>query len=372
MADAQQRQVPVAPMSRRQNPAEPVTALPRAHDKREASTLVSSRHATPTIPPPSTAANMSVPNIFPNGSIPASSAPNFVHPPPQATSSAGTHRQPALVQMARTANKQGEIAKAQDIIKWLYHHLNEFGLKKELKVWGRMALPEIPPQERRAIYANLAKIVDRLLRDCGHGDYFTDPRHRPCLEALFDEGAPGTAPQGTVPSMPNGVGRLISPSVRPVIGQASNQAGSSRLTNGENSRNGSSGGIMVPQLETTSLARPSAQLVTPQQRAAMARSAVPPEVAQVVTQPRQPSLPSASNSQAIGSIPTQIIDIPCPFCREVDHSILTCQKRRLRPLELLKKDLTRAQSALLVDRPGSVEARKSAAMVRCTLNRDEH
>lgn len=168
----------------------------------------------------------------PSGSIAPALAPTVTHPPnSHAPSQAGpsmdqiepstttTHppsgpmaeKSPALIQMARSASNTALIASAQDIIKWLWHALQEMGMKKEIKLWAKMVLPEVPPAERKGIYWGLARDVDNLLSEAGHDRYFSEPQHRPALEMLFNEKAPGcpTDPQRVVPAAPaKGVGRL--------------------------------------------------------------------------------------------------------------------------------------------------------------------
>jgi hypothetical protein len=285
---------------------------------------------------------------------------NTMHPLPSTSTSTSQQQQqqqqrPALVQMANTASKQGEIAKAQEIIVWLWHHLTEFGLRKEIKLWAKMALSEVPPNERRSIYSTLAKIVDHLLRDTGHLAYYTDPRHKHCLQILFDEAAPGVGHGGLVPKMPTGFGRLIGPPSQS-NGQTSNVAGPSRPANGNN---GQASVPSIPQLDPSTIARP-ASLVTPQQRAAMARSAIPPAGAQVVTQPRQPSNPT---SNQISGTPAQAIGIPCPFCGKLNHDATTCPERKQRPLGALRKTLDAYHRRLAANPPSSGTAQQNNKIV---------
>jgi hypothetical protein len=320
--------------------------------EREANAMEASRNAVPSVPPPSA----SRPDLLPPSATSSTSirptSSNTMHPPPSASNS---QQQPPLVQMANTASKQGEIAKAQEIIVWLWHHLTEFGLRKEIKLWAKMTLSEVPPNERRSIYSTLAKIVDHLLRNTGHLAYYTDPRHKHCLQILFDEAAPGVGHGGLVPKMPTGFGRLIGPPSQPK-GQGSNMAGPSRPTNG----NGQASVPSIPQLDPSTIARPAAQLVTPQQRAAMARSAIPPAGAQVVTQPRQPSNPT---SIQISGTPAQAIGIPCPFCGKLNHDATTCPERKQRPLAALRKTLEAYHRHLAANPPSSRTAQQSNKIV---------
>jgi hypothetical protein len=307
--------------------------------------MEASRNAVPSVPPPSA----SRPDLLPPSATSSTSirptSSNTMHPPPSASNS---QQQPPLVQMANTASKQGEIAKAQEIIVWLWHHLTEFGLRKEIKLWAKMTLSEVPPNERRSIYSTLAKIVDHLLRNTGHLAYYTDPRHKHCLQILFDEAAPGVGHGGLVPKMPTGFGRLIGPPSQP-NGQTSNVAGPSRPTNG----NGQASVPSIPQLDPSTIARPASQLVTPQQRAAMARSAIPPAGAQVVTQPRQPSNPTSA----------QVTGTPCPFCGKVNHDATTCPERQQRPLGALRKTLEAYHRQLAANPPSSRTAQQSNKIV---------
>jgi hypothetical protein len=317
--------------------------------EREANAMEASRNAVPSVPPPSA----SRPDLAPlsatsNTSMRPTSSTSMQPPPSALTSTSTSQQRPALVQMANTASKQGEIAKAQEIIVWLWHHLTEFGLRKEIKLWAKMTLSEVPPNERRSIYSTLAKIVDHLLRNTGHLAYYTDPRHKHCLQILFDEAAPGVGHGGLVPKMPTGFGRLIGPPSQP-NGQGSNIAGPSRPTNGD----GQASVPSIPQLDPSTIARPASQLVTPQQRAAMARSAIPPAGAQVVTQPRQPSNPTSA----------QVTGTPCPFCGKVNHDATTCPERQQRPLGALRKTLEAYHRQLAANPPSSRTAQQSNKIV---------
>ena len=316
---------------------------------REANAMEASRNAVPSVPPPSASRpDLPPPSATSSTSIRPTSS-NTTRPPPSASTSTSQQQQqqPALVQMASTASKQGEIAKAQEIIVWLWHHLTEFGLRKEIKIWARMTLSEVPPNERRSLYTALAKVVDQLLRNSGHLAYFTDLRRRPCLQVLFDEAAPGVGHGGLVPKMPTGFGRLIGPPSQS-NGQASNVAGPSRPTNG----NGQASVPNIPQLDPSTIARPASQLITPQQRAAIARSAIPPAGAQVVTQPRQPSNPTANQISGTSNS-AQTIGIPCPFCGKANHDATTCPERQQRPLGALRKTLEAYHRHLAANPPSS-------------------
>jgi hypothetical protein len=314
--------------------------------ERGANAMEASRNTVPSVPTPSSSR--------PDMPIRPATLNTTMRPPASAPTS--QQHQPALVQMANTASKQDEIAKAREIIVWLWHHLTEFGLRKEINLWARMTLPEVPPNERRSIYSTLAKTVDHLLRNTGHLAYYTDPRHKHCLQVLFDEGAPGVGHGGLVPKMPTGFGRLIGPPLQP-NGQGSNTAGPSRPVNGNN---GQASVPSIPQLDPATIARPASQLVTPQQRAAIARSAIPPASAQVVTQPRQISNPSTNTS-------AQAIGIPCPFCSGLNHNATTCPERRRRPLNTLRNDLEACHRLLAANPPSMRDVGQRMKMV-CLMN----
>jgi hypothetical protein len=305
--------------------------------------IVSQQGEIANLPPSSATSNTSI----------RPTTNNTMHPPPSASISTSQTQRPALVQMASTARKQGEIAKAQELIVWLWHHLTEFGLRKEIKLWAKMTLSEVPSNERRSIYSTLAKIVDHLLRNTGHLAYYTDPRHKHCLQVLFDEAAPGVGHGGLVPKMPTGFGRLIGPPSQS-NGQATNIPGPSRPSNGNN---GPASVPSIPQLDPSTIARPAAPLVTPQQRAAIARSAIPPAGAQVVTQPRQTSN-SASNHTS-----TQATSIPCPFCGKLNHNATTCPERQQRPLGALRKTLEAYHRQLAANPPSSRTTQQSNKIV---------
>jgi len=320
--------------------------------EREANIMEASRNAVPTVPAPSASRPVIALRPPTNGNVirPSPTDSNFMRPPP----SASTVQQPALVRMANTANKQGEIAKAQEIIGWLWHHLNEFGLRKELGLWAKLTLPKVPPTERQTIYSTLAQVVDHSLRNKGYLPYYTDPRHLHCLQVLFDEAAPGVGHGGLVPNIPTIFGRLSGRPSQP-NGRTTNIAGPSRPVNG----NGQANVPNVPQLNPSTIARPASQLVTPQQRAAIARSAVPPASAQVITQPRQPPNPT---NQTSGTLP-QAIGVTCTFCGKINHNATTCPVRQQRPLGALQKTLELYHRHLAANPPRSKTALENSGIV---------
>jgi len=304
-------------------------------------------------------------------------------------------RGPALIQMARTASQAAEIAKAQETMKWMWQHLKEFGLKKELKVWGRMVLAELPPAERKAIYSNLARIVDRLLVECGQVGYYSDARHKVSLETLFDQRAPGveSVQEGGewVPRIPDGFGRLNE-------GQARHTNTNGDNANGRVNGNGQVAGpstapyrpmsndqaqAPAPSSSTsTHIARPAAQfsLQTPQQRAALAKAtlASPQSASTVTTQPRQSSdshpsaQPSGSTSQASNPPPGQGrgIDIVCPFCGNTGHHILACADRLARPMPVLRAQMDECTRAMADKGPSRMTAQEINLLVSDSLRCD--
>jgi hypothetical protein len=314
-------------------------------------------------------------------------------PPVQPSNPAPASRMPALVQIARSATA-AEIALAQDTIKWLWQQLQEFGLRRDVKAWGRMVLPEVDSNERKQIYARLAKTVDRALRNVGHPEYFSNPKLRHLLEVLFESKEPGVPPaptggaSGTVAQkMPIGVGRLVNGGERrPLHLDGNRHLGNGHGNiNGNGIANGQNAGpsrppIIEPSLNQpvnnsfneappTAIARPAAPLQTPQQRAALARSAISPAnpAQAVMTQPRAPPippLPIARNNQANQSssnlAPTSTAHFPCPFCGSTSHSIHKCPDRAQNPLVDLRARL-QALGQELATR--TIQADQRAAMV---------
>lgn len=321
--------------------------------EREANVMEASRNAIPSVPAPSASRPVIALQPPANSNVmrPPPTNSKFMRPPP----SASTVQQPALVRVANTASKQGEIAKAQKIIGWLWHHLNEFGLRKELGLWAKLTLPKVPPTERQTIYWTLAQVVDHSLRNNGYLPYYTDPRHKHCLQVLFDEAAPGVGHGGLVPNIPTIFGRLNGQPSQTNC-RDSNIAGPFRPING----NGQASVPNVPQLDPSTIARPASQLVTPQQRAAIARSAVPPAGAQVITQPRQPPNPA---NQTSGTLP-QAIGVTCTFCGKVNHNATTCPVRQQRPLGALRKTLELYHRYLAANPPRSKTALENSGIVR--------
>jgi hypothetical protein len=276
-------------------------------------------------------------------------------------------REPALIQMARTVSQAQQITKAQVTIAFMFQHLTEFGLKKELKVWARMVMSEIPPMERKALYSTLARTLDRRLVECGHDSYFSDSRHKVSLEVLFDQRAPGVKPaesgSGGVPRIPDGIGRLNNHRAQVANTNNHDLAGNEPIPIPGAFAGPSTthvNGQTQPQTGTLAgdIARPSAQLSlqTPQQRAAMAKAAIDPPISasSVTTQPRQ-SMPQPSSSQpqrhvVSSQLPTQTqgrpIDIPCSFCRKIGHGVLECADRLARPVSVLRAQIEACEQSL--------------------------
>jgi chromodomain-helicase-DNA-binding protein 4 len=75
----------------------------------------------------------------------------------------------------RSAPVPPAVQAAQHIVQWLYHVLSNLALKPELKMWARMALPEIPGDERGKLYMALAEKADDEMYRRGQRMYFQLP-----------------------------------------------------------------------------------------------------------------------------------------------------------------------------------------------------
>jgi hypothetical protein len=270
----------------------------------------------------------------PNSHAPSQAGPSIDQIEPSTTT---THpstgpmakKSPALIQMARSASNTALIASAQDVIKWLWHALQEMGMKREIELWAKMVLPEVPPAERKGIYWGLARDVDNLLSEAGHDRYFSEPQHRPALEMLFNERAPGcpTDPQRVVPPAPaKGVGRLKR--VHPKDGtignaQASNSAAAGP-SNGPPTYPELMGEMNISTAQSTLMpissvngstsqktpapliARPATTLTIPQRAAAQARTTLMPDTG-VGVQPlpvqARPAVAQPTNGSTIPHTP---------------------------------------------------------------------
>jgi hypothetical protein len=228
---------------------------------------------------------------------------------------------PSIIQMARSSSDATEISKAQDNIKWLWHALQEMGMQKEIKAWGRMVLPEVPAADRKGIYWELAREADKQLVEAGHARYFNEPQHRSALEVLFNNGAPGLPedPGRVMPPPPKGVGRLVKKHSNGETSNGNGQASTSAMSTSIPLLIGRDGfaPMSASSSRNDSELRPAQALLlkTPQQIAAQARiardresgigvgvrpvSAIPRPLA---SDPALPTAPPAQNADGSGSV----------------------------------------------------------------------
>jgi len=75
---------------------------------------------------------------------------------------------------------------AQHILQWLYHVLAHFHFRHQLDIWARMALPEIPAQERINYYHTLAALADQEMARRGQRQYFSLMDVSSSVVALFN------------------------------------------------------------------------------------------------------------------------------------------------------------------------------------------
>lgn len=82
------------------------------------------------------------------------------------------------------------IKQAQDILQWLYSVLREMEMMDEVKVWAMMGIPELPKEERKTFYAEIAKKVDDRLAAYGRARYFAQDTQAAAVMYLFNAAAP--------------------------------------------------------------------------------------------------------------------------------------------------------------------------------------
>lgn len=80
------------------------------------------------------------------------------------------------------------IESAQQTLQWLYHVLTNLGMKTEVEIWARMALPEVPGNERVNLYCYVAKKADSEMFRRGQREYFMMPDVRKMVEPLLSNG----------------------------------------------------------------------------------------------------------------------------------------------------------------------------------------
>ncbi|OCF46003.1 hypothetical protein I317_00091 [Kwoniella heveanensis CBS 569] len=83
-----------------------------------------------------------------------------------------------------------QFAEAQKILAWLYSIVKELGVDKDMKRWGLMALPEVPPEDRERRYRQLADDTDNRLAMLSQPRYFSLPAQIDKVIPLFRAGAP--------------------------------------------------------------------------------------------------------------------------------------------------------------------------------------
>ncbi|WWC70923.1 uncharacterized protein I206_104875 [Kwoniella pini CBS 10737] len=109
---------------------------------------------------------------------------------------------------------QADFGEARQILNLLYSVLKEFGNDKNIRRWGFIALPELPPEERTDRYRILAADTDNHLTQLGQPKYFSLPEQLRIVSGLFQaRGDVITSGQLGVPLIPHDVGTLIRPSI---------------------------------------------------------------------------------------------------------------------------------------------------------------
>ena len=101
------------------------------------------------------------------------------------------------------------IRNGQQICQYLYHVLREFRMTSALQAWAMMALPELPAEEREAIYLQLAQKVDMELYRQRQSHYFTHPQQMENVLPLLRHGypvIPSTTDESTVPALQSEMG----------------------------------------------------------------------------------------------------------------------------------------------------------------------
>ncbi|EIW67685.1 hypothetical protein TREMEDRAFT_64279 [Tremella mesenterica DSM 1558] len=79
---------------------------------------------------------------------------------------------------------------AQQVLQWLYHVLRELRMKEALGTWAMMGVPELPTQERRGMFLELARQADEGLEASGQPKYFSTSKTSALALYIFDINAP--------------------------------------------------------------------------------------------------------------------------------------------------------------------------------------
>lgn len=235
---------------------------------------------------------------------------------------------------------------AQETLQWLYHILREFEMVKELNIWARLALPEVPMPDRQVYYDYLANKADSGLTGMGHAPYFNTPKPREAVMKLIEGGlaaVPGEAVQR------RGEAMLDVPTMGPSA--ARSQVQSRSTGNGET--------LTVPQNGSHRQTASPLPAPRPQQPAPPATSQPSQPIAAPVAGPSalrpaparslrlscntSPSVATPRNSTPATIIPAErtssssAIAGPagpsCPVCQKTGHGFSDCSDRP--PLEIL-------------------------------------
>lgn len=223
--------------------------------------------------------------------------------PPQAPPST-MHRNPSppkrpqappLVDAARQAMIDRDIAHGQATIDRLWHELERFGLHDNKMHWASMALPDKPFADRMGLYWGLATTVDALRARVGEPAHFTDPSIRPQLEVLFNQSAPGVAPGARARPMSSQVNGSTNGSIaRPAVAARSGNAHVTRPPVQQASQALQSQGVAGPP---TNITRPELRPQPAPKRTVHLKSSIrPPPPANIAT-------PAAAPPRSLGVNP---------------------------------------------------------------------
>ena len=84
---------------------------------------------------------------------------------------------------------QAKIQAGQDAIQYMYQIIRELSMSPYIIKWGFMALPELPPAERKSIYLALAHAIDDQLHMRQLERYFANSETWAAVSHVFDCGA---------------------------------------------------------------------------------------------------------------------------------------------------------------------------------------
>ena len=87
------------------------------------------------------------------------------------------------------ASNPAKIQAGQHALQYMFQILREFSMTHYITQWGYMALPEIPPAERKSIYLVLAQAVDEQLYIRGLERYFAQSETYSSASHVFECGA---------------------------------------------------------------------------------------------------------------------------------------------------------------------------------------